>query len=212
MTGPDSSEGAGTPGTGAPGNEAPPCDAPPSDAPGIDPPEWVVVGHVSKPHGTKGEIFIWPLTDHPDRTFAPGVELRVADGSGERPDPSVEALRVREARGYRKGTLVSFDGIHDRDAAATYHGRYLVRPFAEVEPRADDELFYHELLGLTVVTDTGEEVGEVLEVYPLRPSDLIEVSRGDGTILIPFRKELVTGWDLAARRLVISPPKGLLDL
>ncbi len=179
---------------------------------GAGAPEWVVVGHVSKPHGTKGELFIWPLTDHPDRTFAPGVELHVADGSGERPDPSLDALRIREARGYRKGALVSFDGVGDRDTAATLHGRYLVRPFSEVEPRAEDELFYHELLGLMVVTEEGEEVGEVIEVYPLRPSDLLEVRRGDGTILIPFREELVKGWDLEAGRLVIAPPKGLLDL
>ena len=32
-------------------------------APARDQPEHLVVGHVTKAHGTKGEIFVWPLTD-----------------------------------------------------------------------------------------------------------------------------------------------------
>jgi ribosomal 30S subunit maturation factor RimM len=38
-------------------------------------PEHLVVGHVTKPHGTKGELFVWPLTDRVEDVFEPGREL-----------------------------------------------------------------------------------------------------------------------------------------
>jgi 16S rRNA processing protein RimM len=178
---------------------------------GGDPP-FVVVGQVSKPHGTKGELFIWPLTDRPETTFVPGVRLQVADSSGNLPDEGFPPMDISAGRAYRRGYLVSVEGIDDRNAADPLHGRYLLRPFAEVEPAGEDEIFYHRLLGLRVVTMDGEEVGEVLEVHHMEPADLLEVSRGDRTVLIPFRREIVERWDLDAGVLVLNPPEGLLDL
>jgi 16S rRNA processing protein RimM len=180
-------------------------------AEGADPP-YVVVGHVSKPHGTKGELFIWPLTDRPESTFVPGVRLLLADSTGNLPDEEGPPMEITAARPYRRGYLVSVRGIVDRNAADPLHGRYLLRPFAEVEPAGEDEIFYHRLLGLRVVTTDGEEVGEVLEVHHMEPADLLEVSRGDRTVLIPFRREIVERWDLEAGILVLDPPEGLLDL
>ena len=39
----------------------------------------------------------------------------------------------------------------------------------------EGEYFYHQLLGMTVVTVEGEEIGEIVEVYEIRPADLLEV-------------------------------------
>jgi len=178
----------------------------------VSAPSHVVVGHVSRPHGNRGELFIWSLTDRPETTFVPGGTLWVADAEGILPDPAFAPLEIREVRPYRKGYLLSFDGVRDRETADPYHGRYLVRPFETVEPLEEGELFYHQLLGLTVVTPDGVEVGTVIEVYPLRPFDLLEVDRGDGTTLIPFQPEVVRDWDLDAGKLTITPPEGLLDL
>ncbi len=176
-----------------------------------DPP-FVVVGQVSKPHGTKGELFVWPLTDRPDSTFVPGVVLHVADASGNLPDEGLAPLEITAARPYRRGALVSLEGIEDRNTAERFHGRYLLRPFAEVDPADEDEIFYHQLLGLRVMTPEGLVVGEVLEVHHLKPVDLLEVTRGDGTILIPFRREIVRSWDLEKGTLLVTPPEGLLEL
>jgi 16S rRNA processing protein RimM len=177
-----------------------------------DPP-FVVVGHVTRPHGTKGEFFIWSLTDRPESTFVPGIRIRVADASGQEPDPLFPPLEVEEARPFRKGYLVRFLGVEDRTRGEILRGRYLLRSFEETEPLDEGELFYHQLLGLTVHTPDGSEVGRVLEVYDLRPVDLLEVSRGrDDSILIPFTREIVVEWDLEKGRLVVNPPEGLLDL
>ena len=175
-------------------------------------PEYVVVGHVSKAHGTKGEVYIWPLTDHPESTFLPGVELQIADAGGNHPDPEFPAARMLTVRPYRRGFLVVFDGVYDRDDAESIRDRYLLRPFEEMEPLEDGELFYHQLLGMRVVTRDGVDVGEVTEVFELRPADLLQVQGESKEHLIPFNKEVIVSWSVEDRRIVIDPPEGLLEL
>jgi 16S rRNA processing protein RimM len=176
-----------------------------------DPP-FVVVGHLSKPHGTKGEVYVWSLTDRPETTFVVGAELHVAGPGGDLPDDGLPALRVTGVRPYRKGFLVHFDGILDRDQAEILGGRYLLRPFRETDPLEEEEIFYHQLLGMTVVTLGGEEVGRIHEVYGLRPAELLDVRGEARDHLIPFTREIVVEWSTADRRLIIDPPEGLLDL
>jgi 16S rRNA processing protein RimM len=177
-----------------------------------DPP-FVVVGHITRPHGTKGEFFIWSLTDRPDDAFVEGGFLTVARSEGDLPDDLFPPLRIRSVRPFRKGFLLCFEGIHDRNAAEMLRDRYLLRPFAEIPPLEEGEAFYHQLLGAEVVTREGRELGKVREVYPLRPTDLLEVVAEDGSsTLIPYTSEVIVEFDAAAGRVVVDPPEGLLDL
>lgn len=175
-------------------------------------PEFVVVGHISKPHGTKGELFVWPLTDRPESTFRAAREFRISDPEGERPDPDFAPVRVAAVRPYRKGFLLFFEGIDNRNRAEELRDRYLLRRFEDTDPLERDEIFYHQLLGLRVVTAAGVDVGRVKEVYDLRPADLLEVEGPERDYLVPFTKEVVVGWDVGEGRIVIDPPEGLLDL
>jgi 16S rRNA processing protein RimM len=176
-------------------------------------PPYVVVGHITRPHGTKGEFFVWSLTDRPESTFLPGARLFVGGADGKSPDPIFPPLEIAEVREYRRGFLVRFEGLQDRTRAELLRERDLLRPFEETDPLEDGEIFYHQLLGLRVYTRSGVEVGVVREVYALRPVDLLEVDRGEGeSLLVPFTKDIVVAWDLASHRVVIDPPEGLLEL
>jgi 16S rRNA processing protein RimM len=90
--------------------------------------------------------------------------------------------------------------------------RYLMRSIEDLAPLADDEVFYHQLLGMRVETVGGEPVGTVREVYELRPADMLEVRTPTGTILIPFLRDVVVEVHRDEGRLVVDPPEGLLDL
>jgi len=175
-------------------------------------PAYLVVGHVNKAHGTKGDLFVWPLTDHPEGAFAPGVVLHIADDTGNEPDPGHPAVQVTAVRPFRKGLLVTLEGVETRDGAEGFHGKYLLRPRDEVEEPEAGEVFYHQLLGMTVVTLGGEKVGEIVEVYELRPAHLLEVRGPLKTHFIPFLESLVDHMDVEGSTLVIDPPDGLLDL
>jgi len=174
-------------------------------------PEHLVVGHVSKAHGTRGEVYVWPLTDHPDEVFAEDRELVLGDEDGEAgPDP--EWVTVESVRPYKRGLLVKLREFADRTAVEPIVGRYLLAPISELPPLEEGEVYYHQLLGLEVVTVEGEVVGRVREVYETAPAHLLEVKGKDRLHLIPFTEEIVERIELGAGRLVIRPPAGLLEI
>jgi 16S rRNA processing protein RimM len=172
---------------------------------------FLVVGHINKPHGTKGEVFVWTLTDHPESIFAPGVVLLLGDESGRIQDGE-PTVRIETSRPFRKGVLVRFEGSSTRNHSEELRGSYLLKAADELRGRDEDELFYHELLDLLVVRVDGSEVGRVREVYELRPAHMLEVHGPAASHMIPFLKDIVVGVDLEAGILTIDPPEGLLDV
>lgn len=175
-------------------------------------PSHLVVGHLARAHGTKGEIFVWPLTDRPDEVFAEGETVWLGDAEG-RLDEEALPLEVERRRPFKRGVLVLFSGYADRNAAEELAGRYVLAPLAALGEAGPGEWYYHQLLGASVETVNGESVGQVREVYELDPADLLEVEDGAGRKrLIPVTSRVVREVDTEAGRIVIDPPEGLLDL
>jgi 16S rRNA processing protein RimM len=166
---------------------------------------------VRKPHGIRGELFVESLTDHPGDVFVSGVVLRPGDESGRAPDPHQPGLHVLSARPFRDGWLLSFEGIEDRGSADRLRGRDLLIERSRLPPLAEGEVFYHQLPGMQVYTVGGAHVGQVQQLYELRPNDLLEVRTERGTVLLPFHEHMIREVDVPGGRIVIDPPEGLLD-
>jgi|SRR5688500_2981889 len=177
---------------------------------GSSAPEHLVVGHVSKAHGTKGEVFVWPLTDRPDDVFAPGKEIEV-EPSDEPEAESYDTLTIETVRPFKRGLLVKFDGIDDRTLVDGLAQRYLRVPVTAVAPLEEGEVFFHQLIGLDVVTADGERVGKVREVFETGPTHLLEVRTANGVVLVPFTERIVKKVDVEGGTLLIKPPPGLLE-
>jgi len=175
-------------------------------------PELSIVGRVRKAHGIHGELVIEPLTDAPDAVFAPGRRLFAGTIAGD-PDPDERILVIEDSRPFKGGGwIVAFADLADRNEAERWRERYLLAPRAELDPIADDEVYLHDLHGLEIVLDgSGERIGEVVDVYELPQGVMLDVRRDQGTVLIPFRGEIVRRVDLDARRVFIDPPEGLLE-
>lgn len=174
-------------------------------------PEFLVVGHLTKAHGTKGDILIRPLTDRPEEVFAEGRRVIVGDEMGGPGTAPAERL-LETARPYKRGWRAKLEGVEDRNDAEELTGRYLLVPAEERGEPEEGEFFYHQLLGLEVWTKAGERVGRVREVYETDPRHLLEVKGEDRIHLIPFDRRIVTTVLLDEDRLVIDPPAGLLEL
>ncbi len=180
-------------------------------SPAPEAPERLVVGHIARVHGTRGEIYVSPLTDSL-QVFAAGSELVLGDDEGDADDASPTVV-VEGAREFTRGLLVKLVGVDTRDAAEPLARRYLLAPLAALPPREEGEVFYHELLGATVETVDGAPVGTVREVYELAPADMLEVETPAGRRhLVPFTERVIRQVDPQAKRVVIDPPPGLLEL
>jgi 16S rRNA processing protein RimM len=171
-------------------------------------PDVRVVGRVVKPHGIRGELVVDVHTDSPEERFTPGAVLATRARNGTSGTVTVAAVRPHTGR-----LLVTFEGVAGRDAAEAMRGLLLLVDASDIAPSDDPEEFYdHELEGLVVVDVRGERVGVVAEVLHTAASDLLAVRRdGGGEALVPFVTEIVPTVDVAAGRVVIDPPEGLLD-
>ncbi|WP_320065245.1 ribosome maturation factor RimM [Micromonospora sp. RTGN7] len=183
----------------------------------------LIVGRIGKPHGLRGEVTVEVRTDEPEARFAPGSVLSTEPGARPPANPApglgvpfeVPAeLTVESARWHQERMLVVFEGILERDVAEALRGTLLGVDSADVAPPEDPEEFHdHDLVGLAVVTPTGERLGEVAAIDHAPASDLLVLRRPEGrTALIPFVKAIVSEVDLAGGRVVVDLPPGLLDL
>jgi 16S rRNA processing protein RimM len=179
---------------------------------GESPVDYLVVGHIERPHGTRGEVAVRVLTDHPEDVYRPGVVLR-GSRDGEGPDPDFPPLRIEDARPVPGGQLVFFGGVEDRDTAETLRGTDLMAHRDSLTPLAEGEVYLHDLEGLEVRSPGGERIGDVVCVYDLQPAPLLEIRRSMGaTVMLPYRAEFVPEVDVDAGWLVVDPPAGLFDL
>jgi len=165
--------------------------------------ETVCLGVIVGARGLKGEVRIKSFTHEPEDVAAYGTLI---DQAGDRQFD----LRVT---GKVKGLVIGrIAGIADRDAAEALKGQELYLPRSAL-PAPEDETYYHaDLIGLVAETAEGEALGSVRAVYDFGAGDVLEIAGGGhGTVMVPFTRNTVPKLDMAAGRLVIDPPDGLLE-
>jgi 16S rRNA processing protein RimM len=167
------------------------------------------VGRLVKAHGLKGALKLELYTDDPEGRFVPGATftLQVPEASPWHGKP----LTVREFRFMNSHPVAFFEGVDDRSAAEELVRAILwIDQDAAVSPAEDDAWYDHQLVGLEVVRDD-EVVGRVARVDHLPAQDLLIVTAGEREILVPFVKAIVPEVDVAAGRVVVTPPPGLFE-
>jgi 16S rRNA processing protein RimM len=105
--------------------------------------------------------------------------------------------------------ILKLEGIDSPDAARNLVGQWLTAP-PETSPRLPEgEYFHYQLLGLRVVTEEGEELGEISEIIETGSNDVYMVSGVKGELLIPAISQVVRNIDLANRVMVVSLLEGM---
>ncbi len=180
----------------------------------------VVVGRVRNAHGIRGELAVESLTTAPDVVFAAGRRLfaGLPNGRPLRSGPGrsgpMRELTVRRASPFKGGWIVALSSIDDRNEADLWRERTLLAPASELPPPADDEVFYHDLVGLAVELPDGTRLGDVAALYELPQGLALDVRRAPpatGTVVLLYRPDTVAEVDLTRRVIVVTPPDGLLE-
>ncbi len=151
------------------------------------------VGQVMGAFGLDGAVKVLPLTDFQDR-FDAGTSLMLDGG----------AHQVEWSREGQPGLVVKFRGIENRTMAELFRGRYLEVPDEEVRALEPGRFYHRQVVGLAVLSISGERLGIIEEVLE-RPANDVWVSR-QGTIehLIPATKDAVVEVDVQAGRVVVA--------
>ena len=161
-------------------------------------PGYTAVGRVLRPHALHGEVRV-----HPFAPGAPNLQVgRLVFIGGQR-------RRVVRARPDRGAWILEIEGFGDRNAAERARGMLLEAPDADVARDDDESYFLHEIIGLRVVTESGIELGRVVEVLQSGAADVYVIRGERGETLIPAIGEVVRKIDLPVGVMTITPMTGL---
>ena len=163
----------------------------------------VCVGIVAGAHGVQGAVRVKSFTADPEDIARYGP-LEDETG-GQR-----WSLRII---GSAKGVVIArLAGLNDRDRAESLRGLRLYLPRAALPPTADEEYYHADLIGLAAALTDGTALGHVSAVHDFGAGDTLEIARPKGPpAMVPFTRAIVPVVDLAAGRLVLDPPPGLID-
>jgi 16S rRNA processing protein RimM len=151
------------------------------------------VGQVLGAYGLDGAVKVLPLTDFDDR-FSAGSKLLLDGGEHV----------VQWSRSAGGGLVVKLQGVDNRTVADLYRGRYLEIGEEAARAAGEGRFFHHQLIGLSVATQSGDPLGEIAEILE-RPANDVWVSK-EGRVehLIPATKDAVLKVDLDAGKVVVA--------
>lgn len=164
----------------------------------------IALGEIVNTHATQGELRVRLFNPH-STTLARGSTVILRRGTEH------HTRRIVGLRAHKHLVLLTLDGCDSMTAAEALIGCEVCIPENELPPAGPDEVYHYQLLGMTVVTTAGMEVGIVTEVIPTASNDVCVVRSAAREHLIPLIANVVRQVDHEDKRLVIDPPPGLLD-
>lgn len=144
--------------------------------------KFIEAGEIVNTHGVRGEVKIMPWTDTPE--FLKAIKTLYIDGA---------AVRVLSSRIHKGALLASIEGIGNVNDAMRLKGK---RVFIDRDDAAlpEGRFFIQDIIGASVVTESGESVGTLTEVIDA-PAGMIYVVRDETEHLIPAVPEFVLHTD-----------------
>jgi 16S rRNA processing protein RimM len=165
----------------------------------------IAVGRIVRPQGRRGEVRIEPLTDAPERLRDLRECWLVPPAAGERQD--VEAVWFQG-----RVPVVKLAGAATLGDAQALVGRLMTIPRAATRRLPPDRYYAFDLVGCAVETPEGARLGTIAEVLAGPEYDCWTVQHGARAWPLPAVAAIVDRVDLAARRVVVRPPEGLVEL
>lgn len=160
-----------------------------------EPSDPVTIGRILAPHGVRGTVRV--------RAFGSGRHLR----EGVEPFVAERRHRILRSRSTPKGFLVDLDGIESREEALELRGQEMLLDRTELDDPDEEEYYVGDLIGLEVVSGSGETIGMVTETFETPAHEVLVVRGRGGESYLPFTREHVPEVDLERGRILARPPE-----
>lgn len=148
--------------------------------------EIVVLGRLADPYGIRGWIRLHPFGDDPLSWSDMPVWWLGKEGGPWR------EVELKGLKSHGDGLLVLLDGISDRTLAEGLKGILVGAPRAALPETGEDEFYWADLLGMKVVNQTGELLGQVVGLLETGANDVLRVQMDDqAEQLLPFVDSVV---------------------
>lgn len=159
----------------------------------------VVIGEAVKPHGIRGEIKV--------RSFMETFEAFGRSSVLIFGDTPYRLLGVRSHKG---AALVRLEGIDTPEKARELVGSLVKTAAENLPPTEEDEYYWFELIGMTVLTREGRMLGTVTRIIETGANDVIQVEGPLGEVLLPMIDDVVLDVDTEKKEMIVDPLDGLV--
>ncbi len=166
--------------------------------------QYFEIGKITGTHGIRGTMRVFPTTEDPSR-FERLKEI-IVEIRGKR-----ETFHIQKVAFHKQFVLLTVKEITDINVAELYKNGRILIPDAMAIPLGEDEYYNRDLYDLKVVTEEGEELGEITEIFPTGSNDVYVVKKdGKGKeLLLPAIKDCIKNVDLENGVMTVKLLEGL---
>ncbi len=159
--------------------------------------ELMSVGQITKPHGVRGEVKVFSLTDSLER-FIELDKVYIDDK-----DVNITSVKLQKDR-----AILKIEGIDSIEEADLYRNKYLQVKREDAIKLPEGSYYVADLMDCYVYDTDGEELGKVYDVISTGSNDVYWVkSEGKEDVLIPVLKTIVEEVDIENNKIIIKPLK-----
>ncbi|MGN1159218.1 MAG: ribosome maturation factor RimM [Lachnospiraceae bacterium] len=164
------------------------------------------IGSIATTHGVHGEVKVYPTTDDPGRYKK--IKEVILDNGKEK-----KTAHIEQTKFFKQMVIVKFKEYHTMDEAEKLRGYELYVTREHAIPLKKNEYYIADLIGMTVLTDEGNELGIIEDVLQTGANDVYVVKQTSGKeVLLPAIKDCILSVDVEAKMMKVHVLDGLLDL
>lgn len=165
--------------------------------------QFLETGKIVSTHGLKGEVKIQPWSNSPE-FLCEFDSLYIDNGQ--------KTVVIENARVQKNTVIMKLEGIDTPEQAIAMRNKILFIDRADIELE-EGCYFVQDLIGLQVSdVDSSEIYGEIIDVTETGANDVYHIKAEDGKMYyIPAIPDVVIDTDIAEKKMLIRPLKGLFD-
>ncbi len=149
------------------------------------------MGHIGVPFGVRGWVKIYAHTEYSDSLLDYPTWWLGKNGQWRE-------VKVQDSEVHSKSLVVHLEGCDDRDVAAALRGSEIAVPRDALPEPAENEYYWSDLIGLSVLNTEQQALGKVSELLETGANDVLVVQQGEQERLIPFVPHVIQEVDLAS--------------
>jgi 16S rRNA processing protein RimM len=170
----------------------------------------IAIGRIVKAFGIHGDVIVQPMTDDPGRfTATHRVFLGRATDAIARTGAVADETTIESVQVDGRGVRLHLASVPDRTAAEKCVGLLVLIPKEERLVLEDGRYYVDDLIGLAVVSTTGERLGTLADVMRMPGHDVYVVHDNGTEFMVPAVKEFIKAVDLAARTVTVALIEGM---